>query len=106
PQEAERFHHRERSMRTAHLIALVLIMGVITTASAQRVKRGALAAMEKSFDARLQQMVTEPFDLLGNTRGLYLEGYGAVFTAEVNLIISPMLSPFRPPFSNEEIAKV
>ena len=34
-------------------------------------------------------------DLLGPTRGLYLNDYGAVFTAEVSLIETPN-SPFRP----------
>jgi hypothetical protein len=85
------------------MIAAIAIVGA---ASAQHVKRAAVQAMERSFDARMQQVVTEPFDLLGNTRGVYLEGYGAVFTAEVNLIVSPAISPFRPPFTKEEIEKI
>ncbi|MGI8989943.1 MAG: hypothetical protein ACR2I2_10205 [Bryobacteraceae bacterium] len=65
-------------------------------AEAPRVKRAALAAMEKGFDMKLLSAAAqEPFDLLGNTRGIYLEGYGAVFTAEIGLVYSPTINPFR-----------
>jgi len=51
-------------------------------------------------------MSGNPFTLLGSTRGLYLEGYGAVFTAEMNLVPGLSLSPFRQTISPEEIARV
>jgi hypothetical protein len=48
----------------------------------------------------------DPFDLLGAARGTYLEGYGTVFTFEVDLINAGALtmSPFRPAVTPEELA--
>jgi hypothetical protein len=72
-----------------------------------KVTRAAMAAMETSFDHRIAKLnVGDPFDLLGTTRGLYLGGYGAVFTAEVGLIVTPPITPFRPSISKEEVSKV
>ena len=31
----------------------------------------------------------DPIDMLGGTRGLYLAGYGTVFTTELSLIVTP-----------------
>jgi len=71
------------------------------------VTRAALAGVEKSCDGRfMKAYATDSFDLLGATRGVYLEGYGAVFTAELDLIVSPSLSPFHPRFTKQEIARV
>jgi hypothetical protein len=61
--------------------------------------------MEKAFDGRLAY-TADAFDLLGSTRGVYLDGYGAVFSTELNLIVSPNLSPFHPAFSKIEIAHI
>lgn len=89
-------------------VALFLAAALAPPAAPQRAKvtRAALAPIESSFDARIgNPSQQDPFDLLGNTRGVYLEGYGAVFTAEANLIVLP-LSPFRPALTKEEIANV
>jgi len=40
-------------------------------------------------------------DLLGNTRGVYLDGYGAVFTTEASLVVTPTTNPFRQSISKE-----
>jgi len=89
----------------AFLVAAAAISGV--DAQKPRVSRPAVAAMEKSFDQRIERMgPEEPLVLLGNTRGVYLEGYGAVFTSEVSLINVPNLTPFRPSYSKEEIARI
>jgi hypothetical protein len=45
-------------------------------------------------------------DLIGFTRGVYLEDYGAVFTTEVNLFLSAGLTPFRPKFTPEELTRL
>ncbi|HTT64777.1 MAG TPA: hypothetical protein VMG35_23155 [Bryobacteraceae bacterium] len=71
-----------------------------------RVTRAALASVERALDGRLGGYAPDAFDLLGSSRGVYLEGYGAVFSTEVNLIISPNLSPFHPAFSKTEIARI
>jgi len=70
-----------------------------------RITRAALVGVEKSCDGRLAY-TADGFDLLGPTRGVYLEGYGAVFSTELNLVVSPNLSPFRPAFSKLEIARM
>jgi hypothetical protein len=53
--------------------------------------------LEKRFDMMLESMVqdsNEPVDVLGPTRGIYIENFGVVFTAEVSLVKTPELSPF------------
>jgi hypothetical protein len=53
--------------------------------------------LERRFDARLEGLVrdpNEPVDLLGETRGVHVEGYGIVFTAVVSLVKTPELNPF------------
>jgi hypothetical protein len=77
------------------LSSIFLLLVVVFSASANdksRVNRGMLAAMEKSFDARVQRMWDDnPYVLAGSTRGVYLDGYGAVFTAEVLLVTGPTM---------------
>ena len=69
-----------------------------------RAIRGAIKSSERTIDDRVQQMTGRaPFVLLGTTRGAYLAGYGAVFTLELNLVPRANLSPFRPPYTPQEI---
>lgn len=94
-------------MRSAAAFALLFAAGMcLAGADRPRVSRSTVAAMEKSFDHRLEKVVESPFLLLGMTRGVYLEGYGAVFTAEVNLASGPSVTPFRPKATKEEIAQL
>ena len=54
--------------------------------------------LEKRFDARLETLVPDvnaPVEVLGFTRGLYVEDCGVVFTAEVSLVRAPGISPFQ-----------
>lgn len=70
-------------------------------------KRMALGVLEKTFDGRLERSGgDDPFLLLGTTRGVYLHGYGAVLTAEVNLVNSANVSPFRPTIPPEYRARL
>ena len=72
-----------------------------------RIPQGMLANLEKTFDGRLDALDTaDPIDMLGGTRGLYLPGFGAVFTTEVSLIVTPGITPFRPVFSPELKAQI
>ncbi len=53
--------------------------------------------LERRFDSMLEGMVqnaNEPVDVLGPTRGIYIENVGIVFTAEVSLVKTPELNPF------------
>jgi len=71
------------------------------TGDKPRVSRETLRAAEKSLDGRFSRMLPDnPLGLISTTRGLYLEGYGAVFTAEMNLVpvpISPMMGAMNKP---------
>ena len=70
------------------------------------VARTSMQPVEKSIDARLERAnPDDPYVLLGNARGVYLEGYGAVLTAEVNLVNSPGISPFHQTITPEEKAR-
>ena len=93
-------------MRT--LGALLLTASLLSAASAPpRITRAAVAAMEKSFDRRLQLVgIEDPFYILGDTRGIYLDGVGVIFSTELNLIAAANESPFRPAYTREEIEKI
>lgn len=94
-------------MRRCRIPSLLLLAVAIAIAAVPRVSRGALHAMEISFDKRIQTMsVDAPFELLGNTRGVYLEGYGAVFTSEVNLLLSANISPFQPNMPRDFVVRL
>src|SRR5579872_521758 len=94
-------------MKRQRVLLMLLIVAAIAIAAAPRVSRDAMHAMEISFDKRIQTLsVDAPFELLGNTRGVYLEGYGAVFTSEVNLMLSANISPFQTSMPKEYIVKL
>lgn len=62
-----------------------------------KIGRPMLLSVEKNFDENFSRIWNDdPFALLGTTRGLYLDGYGAVFTAEVNVAVGPGPNPMRP----------
>jgi hypothetical protein len=76
-------------------------------AAAPRIRREALHAMELSFDKRIQTLSADiPFELLGNTRGVYLEGFGVIFTSEVNLSQSMAITPFSLTIPKEYMVKL
>jgi len=69
--------------------------------------RQAIADVEKRLDSKLDQVGgKDRVYMLGLTRGLYLQGYGAVFTAELDLIESPRPNPFRQQIGPQEAASV
>lgn len=87
--------------------ALLLVGAVAAFTAKPGVGRESVEAMELSFDKRIQTLNADvPFELLGNTRGVYLEGYGAVFTSEVNLAQSTTISPFQLTIPKEYLGKL
>jgi len=94
-------------MRLAVAAALLLAAVMPAAESGKpRVPRSQLVPLESGFDARISRPgQAEPFDLLGNTRAVYLEGFGVVFTSEVNLVVVSA-SPFRPSISKADAANV
>jgi len=56
------------------------------------VRRSSLASLESTF---AKTLTNANIEILALPRGVYLEGYGAVFTADVNLTFTPSISPFQ-----------
>ncbi len=72
-----------------------------------RVSLASLAEVARGFDRDLRGFaMADPIDVLGNTRGIYLDGFGAVFTTELSPILTPQLNPFRPNISEQDKAAV
>jgi hypothetical protein len=73
-----------------------------------RVSRQTLSELERDFDTKLATTggASDPIDLMGATRGIYLDGYGVVFTTEVSLIITPNVNPFHLQMTDAEKEKV
>jgi hypothetical protein len=82
--------------RAAMLIALAAMAGP---------DRASILAVEKAMDRRIETLFDEPFLLLGMTRGVYLEGTGAVFTSEIGLALSPA-GPFAAKLSAEDLQRL
>jgi len=87
-------------MKLAGTLALIVVS---LTAATPVVSREVMENLERRFDNSIETFdINDPFYLLGNTRGVYLEDYGAVFTAELNLVGGATLTPFRPEFTPEQ----
>lgn len=76
----------------------VFVAAIAMTAFAARTgpDRTALASVEKMIDRRIETLFDDPFLLLGMTRGVYVEGVGAIYSAEVGLAVAsgnPMARP-------------
>ena len=91
------------------LILPFLLLAVAASAIASdtpRVSRDQLIAVEKSLDSRYTKLWDDvPVAVLGLTRGIYLEGYGAVMTSEVDLVAGPTLLFMRGPLNKDEVEK-
>ncbi len=69
--------------------------------------RGGIAKFEFAFEERLRNLDPQtPFMLLGATVGIYLPGYGAVFTTPLDLMNTPQISPFQPVITNQQKVSV
>jgi len=87
----------------AQLAKPVVVSSAAGAPKVQGVSLASLAFLEKAFDNRLTSYnLNDPIDLLGGTRGLYLDGYGAVFTTELSLIVTPGISPFHQTITEPE----
>jgi len=89
------------------LIAVLALASAALLGETVAPSRDEMAAVERSmYDKLLKFHVEAPADVLGLPRGIYVDGYGAVFTAELSPLMSPGISPFRPVMTKEQIAKV
>jgi hypothetical protein len=91
-------------------VKLILILAAAVTlcfaATESRVSRANIVAFERTIQEKLSASSADPYDLLGDARGTYLEGYGVLFTTELDLINAGVLNatPFKPVVSPQEIA--
>jgi len=86
---------------------LVLAAATLCIAATEsRISRATIVAVENSINEKFSEQSADPYELEGNARGTYLEGYGALFTISLDLVNTGTLtlSPFKPSMSKEEIA--
>jgi hypothetical protein len=77
------------------------------TVAATHIPQAMLASLEKVFDFRLEAAdAKDPLDVWGSTRGLYVEGLGAVFTTELGLIVTPGIYGLLPKIPEDLIKQV
>ena len=81
---------------------LIVFATLCFAASEPVVSIGSLKAVEGSINDKLKSNITDPYELLGTARGTYLEGYGAVFTVEMDLVAGFYATPFRPAISEQD----
>ena len=81
---------------------------VVAPTETPRVARPAISDLERRLDTKLTGLggANDPIDLLGATRGLYLDGYGVVLTAEASLIVVPGINPFHSAMTGPEKEKI
>lgn len=89
--------------------ALIAVLVLMAPLGGQRAlpSRSEITAMEQGFDRKLMRYSPDtPIEVLGLTRGVYVEGFGAVYSAEVNLVQTPGISPFRPVLTRDDVVRV
>jgi hypothetical protein len=92
-------------------LAGVILLAAAGLSAAQpekaRVPRATMVKLEQAFDAKVSKIsATDPMEVLSSTQGVYLEGFGAVFTVQLDLIMTPAINPFRQVMTKPEIARV
>lgn len=88
------------------LAALLVAVAIFGSSVPPRVNRNQLAKLEQITDSSIIGLPDEAGFLLGATRAVYLEGYGTVFTTEVDLIPTAAPHPFRPAYTPADIQKI
>ena len=91
---------------TAILLACAVVSRpAVRAGEPPRIPLTKIVSTEKLISNRLSAMFPEePWFLIGPARGVYLNGFGVVFSAEINLATGPTLSPFKQTITKEEIA--
>ncbi len=95
-------------MRLIPLAALAFA-GLLYASSEPTVTVSALKAVEDAANRQFLHDVADPIDpweALGDARGTYLPGYGAVFTFEMSLVNVTPITPFHVSISAQEIKSV
>jgi hypothetical protein len=73
-----------------------------------RIPLGTFVTLERAFDAKIAGIADRsgPVDLLGATRGVFLDGYGVVFTTEMGLVVTPTVNPFNSTITDAQKSQV
>lgn len=87
--------------------ALLFLAAVITRpAEPARITLAKIVNTQTLISTQLAAMYPEePWFLIGPARGMYLDGIGVIFSAEINLATGPSLSPFKQTITKEEITR-
>jgi hypothetical protein len=94
-----------KKISTYLLLAVPLCAAAVYAATAPRVSGNVLKVVEQSLDDRVKSLWPEnPFPIIRSARGLYLEGYGAVFTVDVSPVLSTT-SMMHPTVTKDEVVK-
>jgi len=76
---------------------------------AQRIPFSSIRELERLFNFQLSSLVKDvdqPAELMGDTRGVQMEDFGVVFTAEVSLVLTPAITPFMQKIPPELAARI
>lgn len=94
--------------RAVKLLLMAAAVTLCFAAAESRVSRANILAVETSVNEKFNARSVDSYDLLGFARGTYLEGYGTLFTFEVDLVSAGGLaiSPFKPTITAAEVANL
>ncbi len=83
-----------------------VLLAALLTAAPPRITRPAMQAVERGFDQRFQQFnMDDPIEVLGPARGIYVEKFGVILSAEVNLVVTA-ITPFRPQITGDQLERL
>jgi hypothetical protein len=69
--------------------------------------RVAIGTLETQFESRIDKLdLNDPVQKMGACSGVYVPGYGMVFTLPVVLATTPAISPFHMKITPQEVASV
>jgi len=89
------------------VVAALLFAGILFAGSEPVVSISALKAVEEITNKQFLPVAEiDPWDPLGDARGSYLPGYGALFTFELSLTNVTPPFPFHPEISPAEIKDI
>ena len=88
------------------LLLIAAFAAICYAAVESPVSRASMTAVENSINDKFRGNSADPYLLLGNARGTYLQGYGVLFTVELSLVVVTPPNPFRPAITPDEIASI
>lgn len=97
---------RKTAIRVAVAALLAATTSLALAAIGAKVDRRALANVEAAINDKFRTSIQDPWDLLGTARGTYLDGYGAVFSVELQLVFVSPPMPFHPAYTPAEITAI